>query len=179
MSVRNSLLAMLATEPTHGYGLKSSFEQSTAGAWPLNVGQVYTTLSRLERDGLVVPHNTDDPDRHSWQITEAGEEALSEWYRSPVDERGTRDELVIKVLVAINSGESRIYEVLATQRDATLTRLQSYTQQRRELAGQDDLSATLLLDALILRADSEVKWLERCQQRLEQQPSSTSTRSQS
>lgn len=177
MSVRNSLLAMLATEPTHGYGLKSSFEQSTAGAWPLNVGQVYTTLSRLERDGLVTPHETEDPERHSWQITEAGREALSHWYRSPVDERGTRDELVIKVLVAINSGESQIYELLATQRAATLQRLQDYTRQRRELAGTDDLSAILLLDALILRADSEIKWLERCQQRLEQQTEPISNRS--
>ena len=58
MTVRNSLLALLADQPAHGYGLKSSFEENTAGTWPLNVGQVYTTLGRLERDGLVEPEGT-------------------------------------------------------------------------------------------------------------------------
>ncbi|MEM8712303.1 MAG: PadR family transcriptional regulator, partial [Planctomycetota bacterium] len=70
MTVKNSLLAMLAQEPAHGYGLKSSFEKSTAGTWPLNVGQVYQTLNRLERDGLVESKATGETSsRQTWQIT--------------------------------------------------------------------------------------------------------------
>ena len=53
MSIRHGLLALLAQEPMYGAQLRSEFESRTGGTWPLNVGQVYTTLSRLERDGLV------------------------------------------------------------------------------------------------------------------------------
>ena len=75
MSIPNSLLALLASGPAHGYGLKSAFEESTANAWPLNAGQVYTTLARLERDGMVEADG-DSPERRSWQITAEGRAAL-------------------------------------------------------------------------------------------------------
>ena len=100
MSIRNSFLALLAAEPTHGYGLKSLFEASTGGVWPLNAGQVYTTLSRLERDGLVTAEGEPD-DRRAWHVTDEGRRALSEWYATPVHDQATRDELVIKVLVSL------------------------------------------------------------------------------
>ena len=90
MSVRHSLLALLADHPTHGYGLKSAFESSTAGTWPLNVGQVYTTLGRLERDGLVEPVAGGDDGRQTWRLTDEGRDSLETWYGAPVVEDASR-----------------------------------------------------------------------------------------
>ncbi len=168
MSIRNSFLALLASQPAHGYGLKSFFEESTGGAWPLNAGQVYTTLSRLERDGLVEAEGDSD-DRRSWHVTEKGRHALADWYDAPVEDRSTRDELVIKVLVAVATGESNMARVLQTQRSATMQRLQEYTRQKMEADPRAELPWVLMLDALILRAEAEVRWLELCEQRLELQ----------
>ena len=169
MTVRNSLLAILADRPGHGYGLKSSFEQSTAGAWPLNVGQVYTTLARLERDGLVATDSTDvdESARQSWRITDAGREVLADWYDSAViDDPPARDELAIKVLLAIAADQVEVAELLQCQRVATMELLQRYTRQKRDADPDRDLAWILLLDGLILKAEAEIKWIDLCEARL-------------
>lgn len=168
MSVRHGLLAILAENPAHGYRLKSHFEKNTAGAWPLNVGQVYTTLDRLERDGLVASDGPEDDTRSSWRITDAGRSALSEWYDSTVDDRATRDELAIKVLLAIASEGVDVNRVLQTQRTAAMERLQLYTRHKVRIDPDRELPSLLLYDALILKAEAEVRWLDLCQERLRQ-----------
>ena len=80
MAVREGLLALLIEGPRHGYQLKSEFEAATGGVWPLNVGQVYTTLDRLERDGLV-DHDGDEA-RKSYRLTREGEHALGAWWEA-------------------------------------------------------------------------------------------------
>jgi DNA-binding PadR family transcriptional regulator len=167
MSIRNSFLALLAAQPAHGYGLKSGFEESTGGGWPLNAGQVYSTLARLERDRLV---QADDeaPERRSWTVTEKGRRALAEWFETPVESRPARDELVIKVLVAVATRQTNLRHVLQTQRTATMRRLQEYTRHKMEADPDEQLAWLLLLDALILRADAEIRWLDRCEARLRQ-----------
>jgi DNA-binding PadR family transcriptional regulator len=173
MSVRHSLLALLAAEPAHGYGLKASFEERTAGAWPLNVGQVYTTLARLERDGLVEqtpPPGDGDPDpsaRQGWRITDAGRAALESWYAEPVaGDPPPRDELAIKVLLAVAADGVDVSAVLQRQRTATLERLQEYTRLKAKADPERELTWLLLLDALILKAKAEVDWLDLCEERL-------------
>lgn len=169
MSVRHSLLAILAHAPAHGYGLKSSFEQSTAGAWPLNVGQVYTTLVRLERDGFVERMATGDPARQSWRITAEGREALAEWYETPViDDPPARDELAVKVLLAVAADAVDVSRILGAQRVATMERLQEYTRLKRRADPEAELPWTLLLDSLILKAKAEIEWIDRCEERLRQ-----------
>lgn len=166
MSVRHSLLALLAERPAHGYGLKSHFEKRTAGAWPLNVGQVYTTLDRLERDGLVASDGPPEEARSSWRITDAGRATLSEWYAAAVDDRAVRDELAIKVLLAIASQGVDVGRVLQNQRTAALERLQRYTRNKMRLDPVAELPSLLLADALILKAEAEVRWLDLCEERL-------------
>jgi len=167
MTVRHSLLAILADRPTHGYDLKSAFERSTAGAWPLNVGQVYTTLRRLERDGLVRPEGAGDGARQSWTITEPGREALEAWYATPVDDDPpARDELAIKVLLAVGAGSVDVADVLQSQREAAMDRLQRLTRQKQAADPEAELPWTLLLDALILKAEAEVRWIDLCEARL-------------
>ncbi len=167
MSVKNSLLALLAEEPTHGYGLKSNFEKSTAGTWPLNVGQVYTTLARLERDGFAQPEGNGEGNRQTWRITEEGRAALTGWYTQPVPaDPPARDELAIKVLLALAADSADVQQVLHAQRVATMELLQRYTREKREADSDQNLSWVLLLDSLVLKAEAELKWIDLCEMRL-------------
>src|SRR6185369_7411674 len=103
MSVPHALLALLSEGPKYGLRLQSEFESRTGQVWPLNVGQVYTTLQRLERDGLVETEDADaERSRKRYRITAAGERELNEWLRTPPElVPPPRDELVIEVLVAL------------------------------------------------------------------------------
>ncbi len=167
MTVKNSLLAILSQEPTHGYGLKSAFEETTSGTWPLNVGQVYQTLNRLERDGLVETGPVDDSTRQTWQITQAGRDALGGWYGEPVAaDPPIRDELAIKVLLAVATDEADISDILTTQRTATMERIQELTRHKRKADPDAELPWLLLVEALILKAEAEVKWLDLCEAHL-------------
>ncbi len=167
MSVRHSLLAILAAEPSHGYALKAAFEKSTANAWPLNVGQVYTTLARLERDELVESQGVEDGPRQTWRITDAGRAQLAAWYASPiVEDPPPRDELAIKVLLAVAADGEDVTTILMDQRAATMERLQDLTRQKMRAHPDRELPWVLLLDALILKAEAEVKWIDLCEARL-------------
>src|SRR5450756_1281340 len=108
MSVRNGLLALLAEQPMHGYQLRQEFERRTGSTWPLNIGQVYTTLHRLVRDGLAEPvpaqgaGTGDDVER--FRLTRAGAAEVAAWWAQPV-QRGVpaRDELAIKIALAVTA----------------------------------------------------------------------------
>jgi len=171
MTIRNSLLALLAEQPAHGYGLKSAFEERTAGTWSLNVGQVYTTLTRLERDGLVEPTPAAaDGQKQTWRITEAGREVLGSWLDEPVAaDPPPRDELVLKVLLATATESIDVVPILHAQRVASLERLQRLTRMKAKADPKDELAWTLLLDALVLDAQAQVKWLDLCEERLREQ----------
>src|SRR6185295_14263372 len=101
MSVRHALLALLSEGPKYGLQLRQEFESRTGEVWPLNVGQVYTTLQRLERDGLVDAEDAGGTGpQNMFTITPAGSGELAAWLRTPPDAvPPPRDELVIKVLV--------------------------------------------------------------------------------
>ena len=168
MAVREGLLGLLADGPRHGYGLKSAFERATGGVWPLNVGQVYTTLERLERDGLVEPATSEDGQR-AWRLTHLGRDELGEWWWAvPGDEPPPRDELVLKVLLAVAGDRDHALEVISYQRDALLGLL---AQRRRQARGRrrpggDPLAAELMVDVLVLRAEADLRWLDVCEERV-------------
>ncbi|MEM1248354.1 MAG: PadR family transcriptional regulator [Acidobacteriota bacterium] len=164
MTIRNSLLALLAEEPAHGYGLKSRFENTTGDVWRLNVGQVYTTLRRLQRDALIEPLDSAS-EAPSWRLTATGREALSDWYAEPVAlEPPSRDELALKVLLAVSTEEVDAREVLRVQRVETMKRLQGYTVTKRDADPETQLPWCLLLDSLILKARAELDWLDLCEE---------------
>jgi DNA-binding PadR family transcriptional regulator len=161
MAVREGLLALLREGPSHGYQLKTAFEAATGGAWPLNVGQVYTTLDRLQRDGFVTSDEVGGHKRYA--ITPAGREELGGWWTtSPVDAPPPRDELVLKVLFAVEEGPDHALDVI-TQHRTALTRL---LQERRRSARADDLASALVADALVARAEADLRWLDSCEARV-------------
>src|SRR4051812_40843107 len=129
MSIRHGLLALLERGPSHGYQLRAEFDAATGATWPLNVGQVYTTLDRLERDGLVAQDGEPDADgRIAYRITEAGHRELRGWFESPVTRQGApRDELTIKLALAVTTPGVDVVAVVQTQRRATVTSLQELT----------------------------------------------------
>lgn len=168
MSVRFGLLALLAEAPTHGYQLKTDFERRTGNQWALNIGQVYTTLQRLERDALVEAVEPQD-DRHEYRITDAGRRQLDEWFVTPVVPEGpARDELTIKVLLAVAAGQMDITGITQRQRTASVEQLQAYTRRKAQADPASDVAFLMLLDALIFRTEAEIRWLDACEARIRQ-----------
>ena len=164
MSVRYGLLALLERGAMYGYQLRVAFEESTGGTWPLNIGQVYTTLSRLERDGLVRPLPESEAGQRPYEITGSGRADLARWFATPVS-RGDRprDELTIKLALALTTPGVDVRAVVQTQRTATMRTLQEYTRLKAGTDGPADLSWRLVLDAMLFQAEAEVRWLDHCE----------------
>lgn len=169
MSVRHSLLALLSGGAMHGYRLKTEFEAATADVWPLNVGQVYTTLGRLERDGLVAAGAEADGQK-VYEITGAGREELRRWFETPVQrEVVPRQELAIKLVFAMRSGMADVAAVVQQQRMATVRALQDLTRLKAHAESSGDTAWLLILDGLAFQAEAETRWLDLCEARLAMQ----------
>jgi DNA-binding PadR family transcriptional regulator len=168
MSVRQALLALLGEQPMYGAQLRSQFERRTGGTWPLNVGQVYQTLSRLERDGLVEATGAaDDDGRIAYRLTEAGRTAAATWWTTPVDRaEAPRDELVIKLALAVTVPGIDVAAVVQAQRTQTLRQLQDLTRLKQQADARNDLAWLLVLDNLVFAAEAEVRWLDHVESRL-------------
>ena len=172
MSVRQALLALLEQGPMYGYQLRAEFEQRTGATWPLNVGQVYTTLTRLERDGFVEGAGADDEGHVIYRVTDAGRDEVSAWFTTPVARtQPPRDELAIKLALAVTVPGVDVGRVIQQQRSATMSALQDYTRLKRSgrATTPGDPSAlawSLVLDSLVFAAEAELRWLDHCETRL-------------
>jgi DNA-binding PadR family transcriptional regulator len=171
MSVRHGLLALLAERPRYGYELRGEFEARTGSTWPLNVGQVYTTLARLDRDGCVTASGASDTGQQYYEITPEGRAEVTQWFTTPVRrEDRPRDELAIKLALAVGSEDVDMRAVIQAQRTDSLRALQDYTRLKVR-AGADspaDLAWLLVLDAMVFQTEAEVRWLDHCESRLVQ-----------
>jgi DNA-binding PadR family transcriptional regulator len=166
VSVRHGLLALLAGGSSHGYELKQAFEDRTGSLWPLNIGQVYATLARLERDGLVEGRDEGDRDRRPYELTAAGRAELDDWLLRPVEQSGSRDELVVKVLMALATPVVDGPAILQHHRRALVEEMQRYTRLRAGADPVADLDWLVTVDAMVLRAEAMVRWLDQCEGRL-------------
>jgi DNA-binding PadR family transcriptional regulator len=167
MSVRHALLALLSEGPKYGLQLREEFEARTGEVWPLNVGQVYTTLQRLERDGLVESDGTaEEGPQKSFHITAEGEQELARWLRTPPDlSSPPRDELVMKVLVALYVPGTDVHAVIQAHRRYLVELMQQWTRIREDDA-RGDLNMSLAIDAELFRLDSVVRWLDAAEARV-------------
>jgi DNA-binding PadR family transcriptional regulator len=167
MSVRHALLALLSEGPKYGLQLREEFEARTGEVWPLNVGQVYTTLQRLERDGLVESDGTgEDGPQRGFRITEDGARELDGWLRTPPDLTAPpRDELVIKVLVAVRLPGVDVHDVIQVHRRYLVELMQQWTHLKEDEA-EFDLNLALVVDAELFRLDALVRWLDAAGGRL-------------
>jgi DNA-binding PadR family transcriptional regulator len=186
VTVKNALLALLEQGPMYGYQLRSEFERRTGATWPLNVGQVYTTLTRLERDGLVAEDGADGEGHVVYRVTDAGRDEVAAWFTTPVARtQPPRDELAIKLALAVTVPGVDVGGVIQQQRSATMAALQDYTRLKRSgpapSAPQEphDMAWSLVLDSLVFAAEAEVRWLDHCEARLRraqlERPAGTTT----
>ena len=171
MSVRHALLALLREGPKYGLQLRQEFEARTGEVWPLNVGQVYTTLQRLERDRLA---ESDDPGREGpqkgYRITAAGDRELTRWLRTPPETTPPpRDELVIKVLVAMRLPGVDTHELIQVHRRHLVELMQQYTHLKAD-APEGDVGLALVVDAEVFRLEAVVRWLDAADARLARLP---------
>jgi DNA-binding PadR family transcriptional regulator len=169
VSVRQGLLALLEQGPMYGYQLRALFEARTGTTWPLNIGQVYTTLARLERDGLVTAAGADPEGHVVYQVTDAGRAEVTSWFATPVSRTSPpRDELAIKLAMAVTVPGVDVRAVVQGQRVATIRALQDYTRLKAGPEADDgsDLAWRLVLDSLVFAAEAEIRWLDHCEARL-------------
>ena len=163
MSGTDVLLALLMGGPRHGYDLKRGHDTWFDQAKPLAYGQVYASLARLERDGLVARAHTeagDGPDRTIYELTDAGRQRVDDWIRTPADPAPPgADELIRKTVAAIRLGLDPAGFV-ARQRSAHLRRM-------RELQPDDgptDPVAQLVREHAVVHLDADLRWLEAAAQ---------------
>jgi DNA-binding PadR family transcriptional regulator len=161
MSIKHGLLALLQEGPKYGYQLRGEFEAATGATWPLNIGQVYTTLTRLERDQLV--QSEDGDGKSMYEITDAGRAELATWFETPVTrESRPRDELAIKLALALAVPGIDVQAVVQRQRMATMGSLQELTRLKRG-SRDGELSWQLVVESMIFASEAEIRWLDHCE----------------
>ncbi|WP_117215738.1 PadR family transcriptional regulator [Allorhizocola rhizosphaerae] len=164
MSIRHGLLALLERGARYGYQLKNEFEESTGGTWPLNIGQVYTTLNRLERDGFVRALPENEGGQRPYEITDQGRTEVALWFTTPIERASRpRDELAIKLALALTTPGIDVRSVVQAQRTSTMRALQEYTRLKQT---DGDLPWRLVLDSMIFQSEAEIRWLDHCESSL-------------
>ena len=168
MSVSMSLLAILDEGAAYGLQLRTEFEARTGGVWPLNVGQVYTTLDRLDRDGLVKLKAEQGPEGSKvYEITRDGRRHLADWFAHPSKSKApSRDELVLKLIMVSSRDPSATTAVVQAERRAAIEMLQEYTRLKRDASEDADLGWLFLVDSLIFQTEARARWLDACEERL-------------
>jgi len=174
VSIKHALLGLLANGPLHGYDLKAAYEQDLVPESHLNYGQVYTTLERLSRDGLVthdVVRQSERPDKKVYELTREGRQQLRDWLATPSRlDLDLRNETYLKLMLARRLKGSDPREVLAIERRGCFERLHevSQTRARAEKEGAP-LHAVLLLELAVLQLEAFLTWLERCEEFLKRE----------
>jgi DNA-binding PadR family transcriptional regulator len=170
-SVQNALLALLSQRPRHGYELRDLFEAALGGHWELNSGQIYSSLDRLARDGLVVEESIEKgggPDKRLWTLTDEGKKELASWFESPVPrDYRLRDEFYLKLMIALVTLPMKARQILLVQRRELFRELHDLTARRNVLDPHQQLARILLLDSAIMHTEAELRWIEMVEARLD------------
>jgi DNA-binding PadR family transcriptional regulator len=172
--VRLPLLALLAKEPAHGYELKSRLEQMFGDAYPSpNIGQVYLTLQRLEKAGLVCSQDVAQaarPNKRVYELTPAGREAVLEWLESPSDGPRVRDDFFMKLALGPLTGDVDRLGLINRQRRYYLAQIRELSSLASENSPASDNNdspiSRLLIEGSLLHVQADLDWLERCQEEL-------------
>jgi DNA-binding PadR family transcriptional regulator len=161
------VLAMLAKEPSHGYELRARMRHALGPLGDaLNAGQVYVTLARLEKVGLVVSQRAegraDRPDRKVYGLTPDGQQRVTEWLNEVSWPKPDLAEFHLKLIAAAAARLADPLAIVDAQRRELLRRLREA--QRAAMAEPDGSDAALLLEGIVLRLQADLRWLEACEQ---------------
>jgi DNA-binding PadR family transcriptional regulator len=167
--MRLPLLALLAKEPAHGYELKVRLEQTLGEAYPSpNIGQIYVTLQRLERSGLVRSEDvvqSDRPNKRVYELTDAGREELAAWIEEPSDEPRLRDDFFMKLALGPAAGIADALTLINRQRRHYLGLMRTLSRVAEQVPKTNKIGR-LLVEGAILHVQADLDWLERCQEEL-------------
>ncbi len=171
MSVRHAVLGLLAQRPRHGYELRAAFEAFVGGRenWDVNPAQIYSTLTRLQENGLVVENGVTQasgPEKRIYTITPRGQDALREWFSTAIEREHQRDEFFIKLMLCLATGQADPHKLIQTERTKLYQDLHNITVQRTRANPQHELARILLFDKAIMHLEADLRWLELVQARL-------------
>ncbi len=166
--MRYPVLALLAQAPAHGYELKRSLDGQFGDVWPpINVGQIYTTLSRLERDGLVQGRDVSQsgaPNKRDYEVTDEGRALLEAWVHDASATPRLRDEFFLKLAMAKVAGVGDPMDLIERQRRRYLQALRDLENAASRSDGESDGMADLLVEGASLHLQADLKWLDACEQ---------------
>lgn len=190
MSVKHALLGILVDAPAHGYDLKVRFEEKLGEFWSLNFGQIYSTLNRLHKDGLVEfdeIEQDDKPDKKIYSITEEGREVFIAWQNEPLkaEPRTLRDDLFVKLMFIDSEQADHILRTIHTQQNVYMAHMMQLTNRKfaieedaatslklaqsdeeRDKIEHEKVISTLLIDVAIYHAEADIRWLRHCEAKL-------------
>lgn len=168
--MRNALLALLAEGPKHGLLLKEQFEATFGDVWPpVNVGQIYTTLQRLQKDELVDGEEVEQQGRRNkvvYSLTGTGWEALKNWFAADPKPARIRDEFFLKLVMASRTGRADPFEIVDRRRSAFMLELRAIDRVLASVDSNGNGAAFLLAEGAALRLQADIRWLDLCEQRL-------------
>lgn len=164
MAIKHALLALLSCQAQSASQLRLGFQEATGDIWPLNIGQVAQTLTRLERDGLIqesgMTQSNNGREVQLYAITAEGETALAQWWHTPtLHTELERDDLVTKIALAANS-DVDILQLLDMQRMGVVEKLRNLHKENRALP-ETRTPEKLLYERRIFDLEAEARWLDR------------------
>ena len=162
MSLKYGVLGLLKGEPLHGYEVKNRFESMLGGTWEVNIGQIYTTLQRLERDGFVRPVGPrGDRGKLQYELSPNGQKALDQWLAEPDSgPQQLHEDIYVKLLLATRIANGDLHGLLARQKRAYLQRLRDLNrlEERARRDGRVDLAR--LVRGALLHTEADLKWMD-------------------
>jgi len=162
LSLKFGVLGLLQEEPLHGYEVKNRFEAMLGGTWDVNIGQIYTTLQRLERDGLIRPvGGRGDRGKLLYELLPEGQQALNQWLAEPDSgPQQLHEEIYVKLLLATRIANGDLQGLLARQKRTYLQRLRDLNrlEERARRDGRIDLAR--LVRGALLHTEADLKWMD-------------------
>ena len=173
MSVRHAVLGLLTQHPRHGYELRAAFEALVGGEenWDVKPAQIYSTLTRLEKSGLVSEESVEQeagPEKRIYAITPDGSEILQAWFADGIAPEHQRDEFFLKLMVGLASGAADPSQLIQTQRAQLYQELHALMAQRSRADPRRELAKILLLDKAAAHLEADLRWLDITESRLDE-----------
>jgi DNA-binding PadR family transcriptional regulator len=163
VSLKYGILGLLAAQPLHGYEVKSRFEEMLGGTWEVNIGQVYATFQRLERDDLIAAvGERGDRGKLAYRLTDAGRRSLEEWLEAPEAEpQQMREEVYVKLLLGNRLGNGSLERLVVRQRSVHLERLRDLAELEDQARREGQRGVVLMLRGAILHTEADLQWLDQ------------------
>jgi DNA-binding PadR family transcriptional regulator len=162
MSLKYGVLGLLSEGPLHGYEVKNRFEAMLGGTWDVNIGQIYTTLQRLDRDGLVRPVGPrGDRGKQTYELSPAGGHALEKWLEDPDSGPQTlHEDIHVKLLLAARIANGDLSALLSRQKRAYLQRLRDLNRLEERARRDGRIDLVRLVRGALLHTEADLKWID-------------------